>query len=97
MSLVTEEVVDGKLESLKDGAIHGKLRVHMWCYFLVIVEAAAIFPFLLQAYSTADYPAIVAGGKVEEVDEKIQQDSDHVSFPTPTNGIVMQNKDAEQQ
>ena len=97
MSVVTKEVVDGKFESLRVGAIPGKLRVHMWCYFLVIVEAAAIFPFLLRAYSTADYPEIVADGQVEEVDKTRQQDSDHVSFPTPTNGIVMQNKEAEQQ
>ena len=103
VSLLTKTLVgQSGLESLAAGAISGELRVHMWCYFIVIVQAAVIFPFLLQAYSTADYPVSVEDGeplvevKVEE-DEKgeTQPVSEYVSFPatmTPDNETEEQDK-----
>ena len=73
------------------GAIPGELRVHMWCYFLVIVQAAVIFPFLLRAYSTADYPVTPPALLVDSCtdlpmlegkgDQPLPAVSDYVSFP----------------
>ncbi|XP_063687889.1 organic solute transporter subunit alpha-like [Bolinopsis microptera] len=42
--------------NLTHGAFRPDLRVHMWCYFIIEVEAVITFPFLIRAYSTADYP-----------------------------------------
>ena len=74
------------------GAIPGPLRVHIWSYFLIIVQAGVIFPFLLRAYSTADYPvaapAVLAEDALPLVElnrdgelSKQQHVSDYVSFP----------------
>jgi hypothetical protein len=56
VALIIKTVAESLDVKLNTGAISGELRVHLWCYFLVIVEAAVLFPFVLRAFSTADYP-----------------------------------------
>ena len=105
VSLLTKTLVGESGVDLTAGAISGELRVHMWCYFIVIVQAAAIFPFLLRAYSTADYPVLAEDGvplvevKVEENQEETQKVSEYVSFPaatTPDNAIEEQDEKGDE-
>ena len=51
--------------NLAHGAFRPDLRVHMWCYFIIEVEAVITFPFLIRAYSTADYPGEKEGVVLE--------------------------------
>jgi hypothetical protein len=88
VALVIKTVVDKYDLHLGAGAIPGHLRVHMWCYFLVIVQSAVLFPFLLRAYSTADYPKaspdlLPEDGLplVERNRDDQQSQSKYVSFP----------------
>ena len=67
--------------NLTHGAFRPDLRVHMWCYFIIEVEAAITFPFLIRAYSTADYPGesekgVVLENYVEEGEESAVSSGD---------------------
>eukprot|EP00116_Pleurobrachia_bachei_P008973 sb/3469235/ len=42
---------------LSYGPVSTELRVHIWCYFLVLLEAACVFPHVIRYYSLADYPS----------------------------------------
>lgn len=88
----TVSKLDAKYKvNLKQGAIPGELRIHIWCYFLVVVEASILFPFLLNAYSVKDYPGVVhrASKDIEDAapmnDEAVEEKSDCVMFPAVEN------------
>lgn len=56
LSYVITNIVKRYGINLNHGALRADLRVHMWCYFLIVVETVLVFPVLIKAYSTADYP-----------------------------------------
>ena len=45
---VITELVKANHVDWSVGAFSSHLRVHVWCYFIVLIEAAVVFPFLLE-------------------------------------------------
>ena len=52
----TTDSMEEEMRWLDSGAFSGHIRVHLWLYFLIILEALILFPFVIRAYSTKDYP-----------------------------------------
>ena len=64
----TTDNMGEQMESLASGAFSGHIRVHLWLYFLIIFEALIVFPFVIKAYSTKDYPKHIVQIKLDNED-----------------------------
>ena len=87
MSMFASKLAAAQQLDLSAGAISTALRIHLWCYTLVMVETAVVFPFLLNAYGTEDYPKPVLPYMRYPVEEAVpmverrEEESQYVSFP----------------